>query len=111
MPKLHTPLPTEVFERREDFVVPGDAVYIFGQSGEERSHFSEGWRPRRNCKFLQIGEMTEALKIEVLPAGTAVALRSATQLENCSNPLSTETFSSTSRGCRITSGPRYCKQH
>ena len=67
VPTLEAPIPTEVFETRAALAVDGDAVYVYGQSAEERSHFSEDWRAAQTCDFLQLGEDVPALHVRVLP--------------------------------------------
>lgn len=78
---LDEPIPTHIFDSRGDFQTPNDSVYIFGQSSEERSHFSDEWRANQTCQFLQLGEELPDLRVRVLPEGSDVALRSESQIE------------------------------
>lgn len=70
------PLPTETFKSRADYSVSADALYVFGQSEEERSHFADDWKNAQQCDFLQLSESADGLEVSSVPDGALVPLRS-----------------------------------
>lgn len=68
------------YASRDNLILPEDAVYVFGQSIEERSHLSSEWQASQTATFIKIDE-EEYQSFAFRALGNQVQLRSATQLE------------------------------
>jgi hypothetical protein len=77
---IEWPVTTDTFDTRADYSVDVDALYIFGQSAEERSHFEDAWKTAQGCEFMQLEEAIDELQVRQVPDGEPVSLRSEKQL-------------------------------
>jgi hypothetical protein len=72
------------FDSRAQFNVLDGAVYIYGESVENRSHLPSDWTSTQNCQFFKIEEMNyEAFAFKV--AGKEYKLRSRVDIETFVN--------------------------
>lgn len=75
---IERPIPTRLFATRADFKPLSGSAYLFGQSVEERSHFSDTWRNSiTGIDFVRIAEGKPGdLSIAADPGPADIPLRS-----------------------------------
>ena len=75
---IDRPTPTDLYLTRRDFAPEANSAYLYGQSVEERSHFSDSWRQSlADVQFVRLTEDRDgAYYIAADPGPTLIPLRS-----------------------------------